>query len=68
MKPPQDDFIKTELELARSMLDMAETGMTPPIDPDVVVKALDCTRAALETILKILPLLSLPEVDRSPIH
>jgi hypothetical protein len=65
MKPRQDDFIKTELEVARMMLHMAETGMIPPIDPDVVVKALDRTRAALETIWKILPMLSLPEVEAS---
>jgi hypothetical protein len=68
MKPPQDAFIKTELELALIMLHMAETGMIPPIDPDAVVKALDGTRAAMETIWKILPMLSLPQVDRSPIH
>jgi hypothetical protein len=47
---------------------MAETGMIAPIDPDVVVKALNGTRAAMETIWKILPMLSLPQVDRSPIH
>ena len=68
MGDPRLDFINAELELARTMLQIADTEMTVPADPEGAARAINLARAALETARRLLPRLNLSETKRASIE
>ena len=68
MGTPRRDLINAELELARTMLDIADTEMRVPADPAGAVIAIIRARVALETVRRLLPKLNLSETERASIE
>ena len=68
MNTPRLDFINTELELARTMLQIADTEMSFPANPDGAARAINHARVALETAQGLLLKLNLSETERASIE